>query len=179
MSTLFFMPGAVVIRARRDGPEVRLPPGWARGFFIWKSERARGPVSWRNCCWDRHAGGDEEEQPLYFEAGGCPAGVSPGLPGVEVAPFQGVDALKTRLVYEQGPEMASWGRAGFALDRLFRRMYLVGTRMGMLFSDWRSAMLLFQPDWTRHTCRYRGPSSLSARSYGRRLRRACCSTYGR
>ena len=29
---LFFMPGAVVIRARRDGPEVRLPPGWPGDF---------------------------------------------------------------------------------------------------------------------------------------------------
>ena len=29
-----------------------------------------------------------------------------------------------------------WRQAGPALDRLFRRMYLVCTRMGMLFSDW-------------------------------------------
>ena len=39
-----------------------------------------------------------------------------------------------------------WRRARSALDRIFRRMYLVCTRMGMLFSDWRSAMLLSQPD---------------------------------
>ena len=28
---------------------------------------------------------------------------------------------------------------GSALDRLFRRMYLVCTRMGMLFSDWEES----------------------------------------
>ena len=39
--------------------------------------------------------------------------------------------------------MASWGRlavgAGSALDRLFRRMYLVRTRMGILFYDWEES----------------------------------------
>ena len=29
-----------------------------------------------------------------------------------------------------------WRRAWSALDRLFRRMYLVCTRMGVLLSDW-------------------------------------------
>jgi hypothetical protein len=32
-----------------------------------------------------------------------------------------------------------WRRARSALDRIFRRMYLVCTRMGMLFSDWEES----------------------------------------
>ena len=38
----------------------------------------------------------------------------------------------------KGLEMAAWGRLP-AIDRPFRRMYLVCTLMGMLFSDWEES----------------------------------------
>ena len=65
---LFFMPGAVVIRDRRDEPvsvTIRKVPGDLsfgnlRGFKVRPLVGLlRGP----------EAGGDDEEQPLYLEAG--------------------------------------------------------------------------------------------------------------
>ena len=98
MSTFVYIPGAVVVRARRDGPEVRLPSGRFPGFVIRESERVRGPVSWWSCCGNRQAGGGEGEQPLYFEAGAVRREVLRGRRGRRCAPFQDVDAPSTRLM---------------------------------------------------------------------------------